>query len=147
MGRIKSNDKMFEIWDGGHCYVRLFRRADPDTVSVERMSPGIRAAELTAMAEWAKLTVPSEQGDDDLALAIDNDQALLRRALGLAREHPERERLSYFLFYMAMTEPQLRKLLPLHRNGTAVTIENHWLVPEYWKWLADQYITKVQEGS
>ena len=79
---------------------------------------------------------------DGVALIIDNDQALLRDALKMARQYPEPARLRIHLaaFVKGTLHKELRQA---YRSPAYHEIDKY----SYFVWLARHYLQKVAEGA
>lgn len=60
---VCGNDK-FELWDGGHCYFRLWRnKAYPHLFDVLRQSNFMHIENLRALGQWASTLTDQETTD------------------------------------------------------------------------------------
>ncbi len=55
MGRIEQSPERFEIWDGGHCYVRLHLDKSNGRIAVLRLGHSLHAQEFIEIGKWAAL--------------------------------------------------------------------------------------------
>ena len=60
MGTIKKSEDKFEIWDGGHCYVRAIIEKPSGRISLLRWPRFISPKEVKAFGDWAA-TLPDSK--------------------------------------------------------------------------------------
>ena len=66
MGRAVQTPEKFEVWDGGHCYLRANREKGPDGtfISLVRFPTRASVQEIVRLAAWA-ITKEEEDASPD----------------------------------------------------------------------------------
>lgn len=66
MDEIRKTNELFEMWDGGHCFIRLSRALTNGQIGVLRMPHVVQAQWLIDVGAWAALVQGKKAARDNL---------------------------------------------------------------------------------